>query len=454
MALVLGLLRFYKLGAWSLWYDEALALSDAMGDEGTLNPLGYLTYRLAFSGLAVRPSEFLLRLPAALFGFVGVPLTFLAFRRLVPARQAAAAALFVAVSQWHVYWSQNARFYTLELDLALAGAALTFSGLLRGRMLRVGVGLVALAFAALAHPSAAFLLGGVLLGPWIARGFGLLGTGLAPGPWRVLLAAGVGLVLFGAPWAFEVWGTWVEKKAASPVHFVMTTGFYVSPTLGAGALVGSWLALRRRAPLEALVVASLGAGLAAATVASIFARMSAQYVFWALPWLALLAAVPLGAEARRGFLSLSRALGSAYGLLILLPALASLALYFSVGHGDRPRWREAYAYVLAESEPGDLILGMDAPVGEYYLDPDPARVDLRRWHEVAYLDRFRANLATQWSRFPRRTWVIMNREQLDDWSAAERAGFLATLRQEFRWQETFGVEASARDLDVLVYLRE
>lgn len=455
LALVLAGLRFLRLGDWSLWYDEALALSDALGGERTLNPLGYLCYRLAFSGLEVRPSEFLLRLPSALFGFAAVPLVYAAFRPLVPARQAAAAALLVAASQWHVYWSQNARFYTLELDLALVGGALALGGLVQQRTGQVALGLLSLAAAAAAHPSAAFLLVGIVVGPWLCRWVGLAPRPTQPGPWRLLLFVGVALLAVGAPWASEVWSKWVEvRKAASPAHFVATTGFYVTPFLGAGALLGAFIALRRRSPFESLAFFALSVALCAAAAASIFARMSAQYVFWALPWIALLCAAPLGAESRRGFMQVPRAFGTGYLLLLLLPALASLGLYFTVGYGDRPRWREAYAYVLAQSEPGDLILGMDAPVGEYYLDPDPGRVDLRRWREVAYLDSFRSGIATEWSRYPRRTWLILNQEQLADWGSSKRTSFLSTLRQEFRWQETFAIDASARDLDVLVYLRD
>jgi len=97
---------------------------------------------------------------------------------------------------------------------------------------------------------------------------------------------------------------------------------------------------------------------------------------------------------------------------------------------------------------------MEAPVGEYYLDRDPDRMDLRRWREVAYLDGFRWDLAAKWSRYPRRTWVVMNREQLEDWDRAHRRQFEDVLRREFRAMETFDVQVAGRDLDVLVYLRD
>ena len=58
-----------------------------------------------------------MRLPAALFGWVGIALTYWAFAPTVGRRTAAAAALVLATSSWHMDWSQTARFYTLEIDL-------------------------------------------------------------------------------------------------------------------------------------------------------------------------------------------------------------------------------------------------------------------------------------------------------------------------------------------------
>ncbi|MEM7305748.1 MAG: hypothetical protein AAF682_03715 [Planctomycetota bacterium] len=452
--MAIALLRLWKLGDWSLWHDEALTLSDALDGVGMQNRLGYLLYAALFGGAETRPDELQLRLLPAVLGILTVPLTYWAFRPFVAARHAAAAALLVALSTWHVYWSQNARFYTLAQDLALVGGGLFVRGLYRPRTALVVVGVALVAAAALAHPSAAFLLGGLLAGPWVARAVGLGPERVEPGPWRAtLLLAGVG-ALAGLPWAREVWDTWVGKKDPNAAHFLFTTGFYVTPAIGVGVLLGTWTLLRRRERAGSAVLAATVATFALAFGASLFARMSAQYVFVLLPWIAFVAAAPVGAFTRRGFSAVPGGLGLAYLALLVLPALANLLLYFTVAHGDRPRWRDAYAYVLTASEPGDLILGMEAPVAEYYLDPDPARMDVREWRQVAYLDRFRANLSSAWGRYPRRTWLVLNREQLEDWGRSDRESFLRNLRDEFRLIEAFPVRVLARDLDVLVYLRE
>ena len=454
LALAVALVRFLELGEWSLWHDEALALSDALGGERMHNPLGYALFAPFYGSFDGRPSEFWLRFPAAVLGCLTVPLTWWAFRPFAGGRASAAAALLVAVSSWHVYWSQNARFYTLAQALALVGGALLLRGLWRGSSARVVLGVALSLAAASAHPSAAFLLVGLLAAPWLVRGLGLSPPAATSANWRALMIAGAVVVLGGSGWALSVWDLWVEKKSANPAHFLLTTGFYVTPVLAVGVLAGAFVALRRRAAFEVTVFVICSAALAGALGAAFFARMSAQYVFVLLPWLALVAAVPLGATKRRGNFAVPGAVGLAYLALLALPAFADTGLYFAVREGERPRWRDAYRYVFDHAEPGDLILGMEAPVGEYYLEPDPARTDVRRWRHVTYLDRFRADLPDDWARYGRRTWFVINLEQLEDWGGEERRGILSTLARECRQVEAFPVHVEARDLDVLVYLRE
>lgn len=459
LACALACVRFLRLGEWSLWHDEALALSDALGGEVMANPLGYLLFGLLFEVLAERPNEFWLRLLPAVLGVAAVPLSYWAFRPFVGGRRAAAAALLVAVSAWHVYWSQNARFYTLAQDLGLVGGALVMRGLWavgeprRGALLAI-LGTLFLAAACSAHPSAVFLLVGLLVAPWLARGVGLRPPVASGGPWLAILGTGVVLLVAGAGWGLEVWQTWVGKKASSPAHLLLTTGFYVTPLYGIAVLVGACVSLRRRDTFGVTVFLLCALGLLAALVAGLLARMSAQYVFVLLPWLAVVAVAPVDAARPRAGFAVPAAAGLGYLLLLVLPSLADLSLYFTVRNGDRPRWREAYRYVFEAQEPGDLVLGMEAPVGEYYLSPDPTRTDVRHWRHVTFLDNFRAGLPDEWSRYPRRTWFVVNLEQLEDWGQAEREGMLRTLRTECRLEKAFPVEVAARDLDVLVYVRD
>ncbi|MCZ6598583.1 MAG: hypothetical protein O7B99_13150 [Planctomycetota bacterium] len=460
-ACLFALVRFWRLGEWSLWHDEALALSDALQQSSALdNRLGYSILSLFLGLFETRPNEFWLRFIPACLGWLTVPLTWWAFRPLAGSRRAAAAALLVAVWTWHVYWSQNARFYTLAQDLALVGGGLVLRGYWRASISLVVLGFVFVAAGATAHPSVAFLFAGLVGGTWVARELGFRPPADTRRGFFAILGVGILIALVGAGWLYGIWDTWQQKKSPNAAHFLLTSGFFVTPLIGIGTLVGIYLSFRREIIFGAVASCIVATSFAVAVAAALYARMSAQYVFVLLPWIAVVAALPVGSGSaaagesrRKGFASTSL-LGLGYLALLVLPTLADLTLYFVVRHGDRPRWREAYRYVFDHQTPGDLILGMEAPVGEYYLDPDPQRTEVRKWTHVAYLDRFRAELAEEWARYPRRVWFIVNLEQLEDWEPEAKTRMEVTLREECRLMKSFDVKVTARDLDVLVYLRE
>ncbi len=444
-ALGLALMRFLRLGEWSLWLDEAFTLADSNARQGLDNPVGYLLFDAFYDLVPGRPTEAWMRFPAALFGALSIGLTYWVVRPFSGARASAAAAFLMAASSWQLYWSQNARFYTTALVLGLLGGGILMRGLARESAPRTAAGILFLALAALAHPSAALLLAAFVGVPVVAGTLvGWKGPRANRAIWILAGAALVG-VAAGAPWAVEVWRKWSEQKGiSSPLHFVLTTGYSVTPTLGLGFLVGAVVAgrARREGFVAALVVV---AGVLAAMGAALFVRVSAQYVFVFLPWICVVAAEPL----RRG--GLRPWLQAVWVLLLALPGLVDSALYFTVRNGDRPHWREAYLHVFERLEPDDLVLGMDAPVGEYYFDP--TEEDLRHWRNVTWYDGFRADVPFEWARYPRRTWFVINREQLLDWPPQRRADALELLERECEEVARFQIPLTPRDLDVFVYLR-
>ncbi len=465
LALGLGSLRFLRLGTWSLWLDEALTLADSLHRSSLKNPLGYWLFGAFYRLLPARPDELWLRLPAALCGFLSIPLAAGVFRPWIGRRAAAAAALFLAASSWHLYWSQMARFYTLVLLLGLCGAGLVLGGLERGSPARVLLGHLLTAAGALVHPSAALLYGALIVAswlacaprvPWAASGLARsLRSGTRAGrlAWRAHVGCGVLALLLGTGWSASVWRTWsIRTGAGSVVHFVLSWGYLVTPLLALGILLGTWCALRARDGRAVLVVLVALCGTLAAAAAALFVRVSAQYVFVLLPWYAAAAALPVEAWSRAAG---GRLRAGVYAALLSAPLLVETGLYFGWRNGDRPMWREAFRFVFENGRDDDLVLAMEAPVGEYYLEP--RKTDLRSWRRVTWLDGYRAHLAADWARHPRRTWFVVNLEQFSDastWSAADRRAMLATLAGECRLVRSFEIPLTPRDLDVLVYLRE
>jgi hypothetical protein len=327
-------------------------------------------------------------------------------------------------------------------------------GLFGGSTKRTLLGLVALLLAAVTHPSAAFLVGPLLCVPWIARWLDWVSEEATRSrAWTIYSAIGLFALVIGSGWAVQAWLRWEARQGTgSPLHFAKTAGYLITPTLGLAFLVGAARGWRARESSVPVLVSVLG--LAAAGFASIFVRVSAQYVFVLLPWLAACAALAvMPREGTRETLAM-RIRVALLALVVALPGLVESGLYFGVRRGDRPRWREAYAYVFEHRGPFDLVLGMDAPVAEYYLEPF-AR-DLRDWRAVTWLDDWRSRLPMEWARYGRRVWFVVNKAQLEDWTAlpsslGNRAAFERILAEECDELARFEVPLTPRDLDVHVY---
>jgi hypothetical protein len=461
LAVAIAFDRFWRLSQWSLWFDETATWTDAQpGLDGVQigHPLGYRAIALTVQLFGGVPDEFALRFLPALAGWLAVPLTYWAFRPLSGSRRAAGAALLLAASSWHVYWSQNARFYTMAQAVSLIGAGLLVRGLWRRKILVSALGFAFAAAAMAFHPSAGLLVPALALAPLLVR----LARGTRPLP-DVRVAVGV-LILFAVAllvrydWARRTIATYVyQKPQSSPAHLLLTTGFYVTPLLGTAALGGTILTFLRRDAkhLFAAIVATLVLG--AAFAMSLFARITAQYVFVLLPWIAVLACAPTVPASVNDAGDLPkepphvRRLRAAWLAVLVLPALATSALYFTVRAGERPRWREAYEYVWNRREEGDLVLGMEASVGEYYLNP--SATELRHPAHVGWLDSWRAREPFLWAKHARRTWLILNPEQLYDWDPGDAERMRRFLAEECRLVQCYPLYVESRDLSVWVYVR-
>jgi mannosyltransferase len=114
-------LRFYHLGAQSLWYDEAfsLAIADRLKPEEILTNQGHSThpplyYLLLHTWIKmIGVNDFTTRVPSLLAGVLTIPLIYVSGRKLFDLPTGLWSALFIAVFPFHVYYAQEARMYTL-----------------------------------------------------------------------------------------------------------------------------------------------------------------------------------------------------------------------------------------------------------------------------------------------------------------------------------------------------
>lgn len=123
--LVGGLLRLYRLPSESLWVDEATAIAAATLPVPELlvalpradSPLYYLLLGGWFDLVGV--SEATARLPSAAFGVATIAMLYVVSARLFDERTALLSAILLAISPFHVWYSQEARMFSLFGLLAL-----------------------------------------------------------------------------------------------------------------------------------------------------------------------------------------------------------------------------------------------------------------------------------------------------------------------------------------------
>lgn len=280
--------RLLRLGSPGFYGDEdtsALPARAVATGDGAHMPSG-MAYRRALPhtwsmALAARvlgvDRELPYRLPAALLGILCVPLLFLVGRRLVRPEVAFLAALAMAVSEWHIVFSRQARMYVPFLFFYLLVALFALRWVRRGRsadlvwMLGGFAGAVmmhALAIFAVMFPVLAFLRAAhrrISLGKVVAVAAGMAGAAILYDHVVVLSAfqaAGAGDLGIVAPVSSEARLRFPISLAWSAVGGMV------------GLALGAWAAARlyprsaasdpTRWPRVAVVVtaaASLAAGL-------------------------------------------------------------------------------------------------------------------------------------------------------------------------------------------------
>ncbi len=381
--LVLGaVLRSVRLGGGGgLWYDEITTLVNYVQQ-----PLARIvtTYdsqnqHLLFSVLAristavFGESAAALRLPAAVAGVASLGLVAWFGARIASRREALLAALLLAASYHHVWFSQNARGYTLLLCGALLGTGFLLDVLeadgVRARRAVIAYA-VAMALAVYTHVTAILLVAGHGV-VWLA----LLALRRldSEARWRPLaafaLAGALSLVAY-APVLGQIIetvtrptmaGTAVEWK--NPLWFLAETarGLMAGVPGGvvglAGGLVvaGAGLASFARRQGTALALMLVPVAVTAATMLVTAHNLWPRLFFFAAGFGALIA-------VRGGFALLQRLVHARAELAGTVGAVAVAVLSLvTVPRAWRPKqdYQGARAFVLASANPGDAIVTVD-----------------------------------------------------------------------------------------------
>jgi mannosyltransferase len=393
-------LRFLQLGHDSLWVDEAFSANIAGSGWGTLldqapsadpNPPLYYVLLHIWMG-AFGDSEAALRSLSAVVGVALVVVVYALGRRLGGTRAGLMAALFAAVSEFFVHYSQEARVYSL-LALLATSSYYFLLGLFDERGLGSVVGYVLTTTALLyahtyglfvfAAQIAFFLVAYLWRREWL-RGQDLRALGMTLAaplvlaiPWFVFFAGHVRDELRGsaeaklswlsAPSAHDLPGAlsgyagskWALLIIALAVGAAAVLAWRGSIRAGIGRLAGDRDVVLLLFWLVVPIVVPFVISLAVTPIYQFKYTIPAAVAFYLVIALALDSLGP-----RTGLVAAA---------IVCLVFLASTARYYGDGTED---WRDATAYVAKNAHAGDTVV-FDSSVGQTAFDYYWTRSDVR-----------------------------------------------------------------------------
>lgn len=435
------LLRVFRLGAQSLWLDEAFAAHLARLDwvaslASEINATLY--YRLLGLWMVLGDGETTLRAFSVLWSVATIPVLYALGRRLFAPREGLVAAALLAVNAFHIAYAQEARAYSLMVFLVALGALCFVEGIAQ-RSTRYWVAYTLATVAAMLTHAIAVLVA-------IAHFASLVFLPPREVPWRRVAGAMGTIGVVGLGWSVAV---------------AVRGGYNVSfPELGLRNVYAAFMALSGQGGLP-LLVAYAGA-VALAVVRAVHTWTSSDQSFasfrygFLLAWLAVPVAVAYAVTESR-LLYLPRffifcvvplALLAAVGVASLRPlAVRAIALFVLVGvalggvHGyygrfKKEEWRLASRIVLCQVQSGDTLL-FHAPYArvpfDYYLER-AARTDRTPSIGVA------STAGDVPSRAPR-VWLIVSHDMSPEHRESRSiAAALADGRPFALWWRLFGID--------------
>ena len=434
ITLLAGVMRFYKLGQWSFWIDEIFTInraqihfSDLLSVIRNLPTSLWLPVSVILTAISLTVagvSEWSARLPAAVIGILSIPLLYFPVRRLVGTGTALIFALLLAISPWHLFWSQNARFYTaLMLFYSLAGLSffMAFEHN-RPKYLLVFYGLLYLAASErlitifLLPVLTAYLLTIALTRFELPRGLTRRNLLIFGAP--VVLVAVVEIIRFmvsGSSILAYAWDAFAGQRFDDPPRLLAAMLFNLGlPVVALGLVSGIesvWQ--KNRLSLFLLLSALLPLILLLALNPIMFTKD--RYIFMTLPSWLILAAMGI-----RGLFGQARGNSRLLALGVLLVFVAEAAgtnlLYYQVNNGGRRDWRGAFEIIEQRSRPDDIIVTFWPEFGPYYLDRQiQPWVDVRPGQVANSSQRtwFLVDSETEWGNLELRDWVIRNAQLID-----------------------------------------
>jgi len=389
-----AVLRFYKLGSQSFWYDEASSILDARGNLYNVShpPLSFLILRIVIETLGT--TEFTARLPSCLFGIVTIPLVYLFGKQLFGEKEGLVASFIISLSPWYIRWSQEARMYT-ELTVFTILALYFFYRTIYKKTLTFYV--LSVIFTILAfytHYLAILIL--VIIAAWLISIKFFEKTKISIN-YKYLITFFALFFIFTLPLFLTIIPQTLTFKIGStnsrwglPIHiyFLMLFEDAIGPTLSLFSMVGVIYLISQRNRAGYLLTAYAAIPVATVSVLTFVTNVVPRYVIFTLPAFALLSSsliieifeeIMKNAKEKKFHVIMLKnlelnkflALGFVFATVISIINLPTLFEHYT--KETHPDWKSACAYVASNMEPEDLIATTGDKAVDYYL----GKVDYR-----------------------------------------------------------------------------
>ena len=445
-------LRFWHLGTWSFWIDEVLTVLDAKNfslSNSPINPIPYIAAKFSvfigqnLSFLFNGGNEWNSRLIFCIAGIISIPIGFSLGKTLYNNKVGLFASTFVALSNWHLFWSQNARSYILTFLFGVLAAWFFYRSLENDSTLLTIGALFSSVCLILSH-----LLAAAIIPALAAYAILQLKEKRSRKRW-------VNLIIFFLPFAIPVlmlalpqvrsyissgWGH--NEWGRRPLYVVLTIVQGVSIPIAVAAFFGAIVDWQNRS--TRFLVCFAGVPLGLLLIASQLQNVAGYYLFWTTPAYFILAAVAcervwtaIGANRHTLFKALLPAL-----LIIVL--LSQNYLYYQYENGGRPKWREAFDLVQLQMQPTDKIVLSEPRMGVFYV-PEM---------EIEYVGELlddQENFEKRWeSTEMERLWFLVDVASFNVFDADKVVR--NWIRERGRMIETFSAFSRAKDRTIHIYL--
>ncbi len=431
---IASVLRFYKLGMWSFWSDEIFSISrleDGFNFSIFRQSLAINLIRAATTWLGT--SEWSARLVPAAIGTLTIPALYFPCKKLGGPWVALTASAMLAVSPWHLYWSQNARFYSLLFLLYNLGLLIFFIGVEENRQTYLAGSLILFGLAARESLVTLFIAPVVFV--YILLLYFLHRD--SPGIrwqkiWLFIIPGAILGLSFAWPYLNNL-GAWLSAFSRvnnTPFWLLSGTIYYTGlPTIMIACLGALYFLPEKNRMVLMMAVSALLPLFLLMGIAS-FHYTANRYIFMTLfSWifLAALTAIKIFEDlAPRSVL-----LGSAALLIVLGSSLSDDLLYYQYQNGNRADWKSAFEYVNDHLETGDIVVSSDQLLGDFYLP-----------YETVIL----ANWNLQQTANAKRIWFVEDMTVQERWPDK-----LSWIEANAQLYAVFDVNVNARTFKMRVY---